>query len=289
VEYAKGKEIMKLSSEQMLNYEQDGFLFLPELFSSKELEILKRQLPRLFAEESERRVLEKGSGIVRSVYGSHQTNEVCRLLTCHPRLIEPAMQILCGAVYVYQFKVNAKAAFQGDIWEWHQDYIFWQREDGVPEPWLVTASLFLDEVNEFNGPLMIVPGSHKEGVIEPTLTGGVPAGYEESPNWIASLTADLKYSLNKDCLARLVATSGIVAPKGPAGSVLFFHPNVVHGSVPNMSPFDRRLMLITYNHSSNRQRANARPEFLASRDAEPLFPAAEDALLRTSEAAGAAV
>jgi ectoine hydroxylase len=199
------------------------------------------------------------------------------------------MQILRSAVYVYQFKVNAKVAFQGDVWEWHQDYIFWQREDGLPEPWLVTASLFLDEVNEFNGPLMIVPGSHKEGVIEPMRTSGVPAGYEESPGWIANLTADLKYSLNKDCVARLVSARGIVAPKGPAGSVLFFHPNVVHGSVPNMSPFDRRLVLITYNHAANRQTKNARPEFLASRNAERLSPVADDVLLRASGVTPAAI
>jgi ectoine hydroxylase len=193
------------------------------------------------------------------------------------------MQLLDGPVYVYQFKINAKVAFQGDVWEWHQDYIFWQREDGVPEPRLVTACIFLDEVNEFNGPLMLVPGSHHGGVIEPPRTGGVPAGYEESPEWIASLTADLKYSVDKESLARLMSGSGIVAPKGPAGSVLLFHPNVVHGSVPNMSPFDRKLALVTYNSVANRQTANARPEFLVARGAEALSPVADDALLGPNE------
>lgn len=273
---------MQLSDEQLQRYGQDGFLLLPGVFSREEMDVLKEQTPALFSEESERRVLEKGSSIVRSVYGSHQTNEVCHLLTRHSHLLQPAMQLLGGPVYVYQFKINAKVAFQGDVWEWHQDYIFWQREDGVPEPRLVTASIFLDEVHEFNGPLMIVPGSHQEGVIEPPRIGSVPEGYEQNPDWIASLTADLKYSLDKDCLARLVARSGIVAPKGPAGSVLFFHPNVVHGSLPNMSPFDRNLILVTYNHTENRQTLNARPEFLVSRDAEPLSPATEDAFLRAA-------
>ncbi|HSF40274.1 MAG TPA: phytanoyl-CoA dioxygenase family protein [Thermoanaerobaculia bacterium] len=272
---------MKLTQEQLASYERDGYLFLPELFSPREVEVLNRQLPELFSEDSERRVVEKGSGVVRSVYGSHSTNEVFRRLTCHPRLAEPAMQILGSQVYVYQFKINAKVAFLGDVWEWHQDYIFWQREDGVPAPELVTLSIFLDEVTEFNGPLLLVPGSHHEGVIEPPRTGGVPQGYEGSPDWIANLTADLKYSVNKDNLSRLVDRGGIVAPKGPAGSALFFHPNLVHGSVPNLSPYDRRIVLVTYNRVDNLPsfREKQRPEFLVSRDFKPISPLADNALV----------
>jgi ectoine hydroxylase len=272
---------MQLNQADLDSYEREGYLLLPELFSPAEVEILRDQLPGLLAENSERRVVEKGSGVVRSVYGSHSSNEVFRRLTRHPRLVEPAMQILGSPVYVYQFKINAKIAFLGDVWEWHQDYIFWQREDLVPAPDLVTISIFLDEVTEFNGPLLLVPASHKEGVIESSRTGNVPAGYEESPEWIANLTADLKYSIDKDNLSRLVDLSGIVAPKGPAGSVLFFHPNIVHGSVPNLSPYDRKIALVTYNRVDNLPafQENRRPEFLVSRDFTPVQPLADKALL----------
>jgi len=270
---------MQLTKEQLDSYERDGYLLLPDLFSAQEVEVMQRQLPELFAEDSERRVVETGSGVVRSVYGSHQTNEIFQRLTRHPRLVEPAMQILGSPVYVYQFKINAKIAFLGDVWEWHQDYIFWQREDGVPAPDLVTISVFLDEVTEFNGPLLMVPASHQAGVIEPQRTGGVPDGYEGSPDWIANLTADLKYSVDKDSLSRLVDRSGIVAPKGRAGSVLFFHPNTVHGSVPNLSPYDRKIVLITYNRVDNLPRKKHRPEFLVSRDFTPVRPLTENVLL----------
>ncbi|HSJ76430.1 MAG TPA: phytanoyl-CoA dioxygenase family protein [Gemmatimonadales bacterium] len=272
---------MQLTKDQLDSYQQDGYLLLPELFSPQEVAVMQNQVPDLFAESSERRVVEKGSGVVRSVYGSHTTNEVFRRLTRHPRLVEPAMQILGSPIYVYQFKINAKVAFLGDVWEWHQDYIFWQREDGVPTPDLVTISVFLDEVTEFNGPLLMVPASHKVGVIEPPRAGGVPEGYEGSPDWIANLTADLKYSVDKADLSRLVDCGGIVAPKGPAGSVLFFHPNIVHGSVPNLSPSDRKIVLVTYNRVDNLPsfQEKQRPEFLVSRDFMPIIPLAENALL----------
>ena len=272
---------MQLTPDQLDSYRRDGYLLLPELFSRDEVEVMQSQLPTLFAEDSERRVVEKGSGVVRSVYGSHQTNDVFQRLTRHPRLVEPAMQILGHQIYVYQFKINAKIAFLGDVWEWHQDYIFWQREDGVPKADLVTISVFLDEVTEFNGPLLMVPGSHTEGVIDPGRAGGVPQGYEGSPDWIANLTADLKYSVDKASLSRLVDRSGIVAPKGPAGSVLFFHPNTVHGSVPNLSPYDRKIVLVTYNRVDNLPtfEEKQRPEFLVSRDFTPIRPLAEGGLM----------
>jgi Phytanoyl-CoA dioxygenase (PhyH) len=57
------------------------------------------------------------------------------------------------------------------------------------------------------------------------------------------LTADLKYALRKEAVAGLVGEYGITAAKGPAGSVLFFHSNMVHGSPNNISPFDRLLAI----------------------------------------------
>jgi ectoine hydroxylase len=265
---------MLLSDDQVRAYEEDGFLLLPQCFSAQEVDVLREQLAAEFAIDSERRVLEKGGKVVRSVYGSHVENEVFRRLVADPRIAEAASQLLGSPVYVYQFKINAKAAFGGDLWEWHQDYIFWLNEDGLPEPRLVNMVLFLDEVNEFNGPIFFVKGSHKEGVIQARHEAGVPEGYERSPAWVSNLTADLKYSVGKEVVAQLVRKYSVEAPKGPSGSLLLFHPNTVHGSSPNMSPFDRSLVIATYNSTENlpTEVENPRPWFLASRDFTPVSP-----------------
>lgn len=272
---------MLLTEEQVKAYEEDGFLLLPHCLSAQEIESLREQLAVEFAVDSERRVLEKSGNVVRSVYGSHVENEVFRRLVAHPCLAEPAMQLLRSSVYVYQFKINAKAAFGGDLWQWHQDYIFWLKEDGLPAPRLVNTVLFLDEVNEFNGPIFFVRGSHKEGVIEASHGEGFPDGYSGSPAWISNLTADLKYSVGRDTVAQLIRKSSVEAPKGQSGSVLFFHPNTLHGSSPNMSPFDRNLVIVTYNSTENLppEVENPRPWFLVSRDFTPVSPLAEGALL----------
>ncbi len=268
---------MYITEQQLRDYRRDGFLVLPGAFGPEEVEAMKAELPRIFAEDSPARVMEKETGVVRSVYGSHRESEVFGRLVRDPRMVVPAQRIVeDDEVYVHQFKINAKLAFRGEVWEWHQDYIFWRNEDGMPTSRVVTVALFLDEVNEFNGPLLFVPGSQRGGVIEPRARHG---GDESEPSWKADVAAALSYTVEQDTLAELVNESGIVAPKGPAGSLLFFDGNVVHGSAPNMSPFDRMLALVTYNAVSNAPapREKPRPDFLCNRDFTPVTPLGDGA------------
>lgn len=264
---------MYISDDQVRSYREDGYLFLPGCFSPEEVEEMQAELPALFSEDSPGRVLEKGTQQVRSVYGSHRNNELFARLVRDPRVLEPARKILESDVYVHQFKINAKLAFVGDVWEWHQDYIFWQKEDGMPTARVVNVVVFLDEVTEFNGPLLFIPGSHQAGVLDPGKRKG-EAAQAEAPSWQADVAADLSYTLTKEMIADMVRARGIVAPKGPSGSVLFFDANVAHGSGPNMSPFDRKLMLVTYNSVLNvpAPRETPRPEFLCSRDFTAIRP-----------------
>jgi ectoine hydroxylase len=87
-------------------------------------------------------------------------------LARHKDIAETAQELLDGQVYVYQSKLNVKSAFDGDIWDWHQDYIYWQTEDAMPTARVITVALFLDDVTEFNSPIIVVPGSHCHGVLE---------------------------------------------------------------------------------------------------------------------------
>jgi ectoine hydroxylase len=91
---------------------------------------------------------------------------------------------------------------------------------------------------------------------------------------MTSLTSDLKYKLQKSTIQSWAEKKGIVSAKGPRGSVLFFHGNVFHASSNNLSPWDRHAYLLTYNRVDNKltESKNPRPDFLASRKAEPIEP-----------------
>ncbi|AOX00678.1 hypothetical protein BJP34_15585 [Moorena producens PAL-8-15-08-1] len=78
---------------------------------------------------------------------------------------------------------------------------------------------------------------------------------------------------------------GIEAPKGKPGTVLFFRPNCVHGSANNISPFSRKIAIITYNSIDNIPDNipiavdNPRPDFLVGRDYRAIKPLPEQALI----------
>jgi len=108
-------------------------------------------------------VWREASGVARTAFAAHTYDEAHGCLGRHPRLIEPVMQILGGPVYMHQYKINAKAAFDGEVWQWHQDYGTWKRDDEMPEPRAMNIAVFLDDVTAANGPLLFIPGSHKAG------------------------------------------------------------------------------------------------------------------------------
>jgi hypothetical protein len=274
---------MTLTTDHLDSYRERGYVFVTQLFREPEVDVLMHELPALQAHDSPERVLEKDGSTVRAVFGSHTTNDVMRRLAYHPRLVESAMALLGTPVYIYQFKINFKAAFAGDVWPWHQDYIYWQREDGMPAPRALTAAVFLDDVTELNGPLLFVPKTQDLGVLG-------PKPRETAGNWRENVVADLKYTLTADTLRPLVHDCGIDSPKGPRGSVIFFHCNVVHGSGPNMSPFDRRLAFVTFNSVENLPvpMEHPRPSFLVGRDHTPVRAVADDALMAVAGRAASA-
>jgi hypothetical protein len=71
-------------------------------------------------------------------------------------------------------------------------------------------------------------------------------------------------------ISKLVNKTGIVSTKGLAGTILFFHPNIAHPSLPNISPFERKLLIVTYNDINNAPltKENKRPDFLVNPDSE---------------------
>src|SRR5436309_2782809 len=137
---------MELTDEQLRSYDELGYVFVAAYFSSKDIARMKGELSTVLTEDSPRRILENDGKTVRSVYGLHKSNEVFNRLSRHPKLLIPTIQLLESSVYIYQFKINIKSAFSGDIWDWHQDYIYWLKEDNMVAPRIVNVAIWLDEL-----------------------------------------------------------------------------------------------------------------------------------------------
>jgi ectoine hydroxylase len=91
-------------------------------------------------------------------------------------------------------------------------------------------------------------------------------------DWQANFSANLKYTVDSQTIAKLAQNRPMFAPVGLAGSALFFHSNIVHASPPNLSPYPRKMLIITYNSVDNIpiSKKTPRPDFIVSRDRTPL-------------------
>ena len=256
---------MQLTQGQIEEYNERGYLFIPNCFTSEEAKLLKREANLVYALDR-KEVWRENSGVARTAFAAHRYNEGFRRLGAHPRLINPVMQLLGGPAYIHQYKVNAKAAFDGDIWQWHQDYGTWRRDDDMPEPRAMNIAVYLDDVTAANGPLLLIPGSHKQGVLE--------AGHD-----LESTSYPL-WTLDRQTVTQLAQRGGCEAPVGLAGSVLMFSSLLVHASPPNISPFDRTIVYLSLCHVDNHIRKFQREEWIAHRDFTPIEPLDNDCLVQ---------
>jgi len=252
---------MKLTQEQLTEFDREGYLFLPDVFDSAEVGVLQQAADDVYALDR-KEVWRESSGAPRTAFAAHTYNEAFRRLGRHPRLVDPVMQIVDGPVYMHQYKVNAKAAFDGEVWQWHQDFGTWHRDDGMPEPRAMNIALFVDDVTAANGPLIFIPRSHTEGVQQ--------AGHD------LETTSYPLWTLDRENVTRLAEAGGTVAPTGPAGSMIMFHSNLVHASPPNISPFGRTIVYLSLCHVDNHITRHKREEWIAHRDFTPIDPLDDD-------------
>lgn len=264
-----------LNQSELDRYERDGFLFFPGLFSEREMEFYRGELRRLNRrpDNSDRPeiVTEPGTNEVRSVFAIHENNEVLGRLLRDQRVLDIARQLLGSEVYFHQSRINYKPGFEGKEFYWHSDLETWHTEDGLPRMRTVSCSILLTENDAHNGPLMLIPGSHKEFV---ACVGPTP-----EDNYRESLQRQEVGVPDRDNLRRLAEQGGIQAPTGPAGSVVFFECNTMHGSNGNITPKPRSNVFGVYNSVHNRPEEpfaapKRRPEWIANRsNTGPVHPA----------------
>jgi ectoine hydroxylase len=258
---------MKLSAHDLERYETEGYLFFERVFSASEVALLAAAVPEVVDASALPGVShEAGSSAIRMVHGVHSRSSTIAHLARHPRLVGPAGQILRDDLYVYQSRLVVKAGLEERPFAgfpWHQDYSTWHLLDGMPQPRPVVIAVFVDDVTACNAPILVVPGSHRRGMLGQAQRD--PEKYEQ-------------VVVDRDTLASLVAEGGMRALSGPPGSVLFMHCNLVHASGENISTFRRAVYYVIFNATSNVCAGGTRAEHHASLATAPLVPLDDDCL-----------
>lgn len=247
-----------LLAETLDQYRRDGFIFFDSFLPRDAVADLSAQMDRLREEAAgdDPAVIREPSGnTIRSIFQVHRKSPLVDGLIRDPRLLGPVRQILGGPVYVHQSRIHYKSGFDGAPFYWHSDFETWHSEDGMPRMRAVSVQISLRENSSLNGPLMLIPGSHLHYV---ACVGETPYGVPDR----ASLSA-------------LMKEGGVVSPLGPAGSMVLFDCNTIHGSNSNITPQPSTSLLIVFNSVENRLTypfagAKPRPSFVAERDGEEL-------------------
>ncbi len=255
-----------ISRNQTDAFDRDGYLVLADIFSDEEVAFLQREAGKLLGDpdalEAETVVTEPDGKEVRSIFRIHAQSRVIERLAADARLADVARFLLGGDVYIHQSRLNYKPGFQGKEFYWHSDFETWHVEDGMPRMRALSMSVLLAENTPHNGPLMLIPGSHRQYL---TCVGETP-----KEHYRQSLKRQEYGVPDEDSLAELAHHHGIVAPTGKPGSVVIFDCNIMHGSNGNITPFPRANAFLVYNAVSNRLDApfgvdRPRPAFIAAR------------------------
>lgn len=260
-----------LTADMLARYDVAGFHNVSGLLEPGEVAAYRAELRRLSEDErlrgDERTVVEPNSRQIRSIFEVHKVSDTFAELLVDERVLGLARQILGSDVYIHQSRVNFKPGFGGNGFYWHSDFETWHAEDGMPRMRAVSISIALTENLDSNGPLMIMPGSHRTFVSCP---GETPADHYRQ-----SLRNQEIGTPDDGSLATLADKYGIAQMTGPAGSATVFDCNCMHGSNGNITPFPRSNVFVVFNSVDNTlvepyAAPAPRPPFIAAREFTPV-------------------
>lgn len=252
VVWGSNKHDGPLTPEQVAAFEQDGVLQLSEAIPAGSFEELQALAARLRAGEGLESVdpstvvRELGDERkIRSVFAVHRQLPLLQELLDPQResfLVRMARQILGSDVYVHQSRINFKPGMSSGFY-WHSDFETWHAEDGMPRPRAFSVSIALTDNVPHNGPLMVMPGSHRRFV---RCIGETPVAHH-----LQSLRKQEIGTPTAEQLEALYADHGIRTLTGKASAATVFDCNTMHGSAENISPEPRSNLFFVFNSVEN--------------------------------------
>ena len=159
---------------------------------------------------------------VRRIKATHLQHPEYGRLVRHARIIAVLRALWGPDIRFDTAKLNMKCASFGAPVEWHQDWAFYPHTNDN----LAAVGIMMDDMAMENGPLMIIPGSHRGPVFDHH-ADGIFCGAMDPTNH------DVDYA-------------SAIPLTGPAGAITVHHVRTVHGSAPNVSDRDRRLLLLQF-------------------------------------------
>lgn len=238
----------ELTSQQIEEFYEQGFLVLPERFDSQEVSRMREEADHILelvinsslatGRQSRRldiRALSESNWMVRKVQPINDLSLYLSEVSADDRLLAPMRQIMGDEPILMEEKLNYKQPVDGPIGDLsarqmddrfpvHSDYAYYKAQNYPSD--ILSSAITMDDCRPDSGPIRVWPGTHKTDLEHYKMDNGL----EVKPELV-------DFAGGEDVLA-------------PAGSVLLFHALLIHNSVGNTSGLPRRLMI--YSHFPER-------------------------------------
>jgi ectoine hydroxylase-related dioxygenase (phytanoyl-CoA dioxygenase family) len=262
------KELDEFVSEADVTfYQENGYWIGPKIFSDEELSQFREHHAKVVAGEYETgrephsRSVPIGEPIdqIVKIDNSYWSDSTLAKLVINPTIGAIALKLaMASGIRLWHDQLLHKPP-QTDTAAgavgWHQDWHYWQCAEPAS---MLTAWVALVDVNEQNGCMEVVPGSHKWGL-------------QEGSDFFAQDLESLQRSIEKSSGKQFETVSCVL----PAGAMSFHHCLTIHGSRPNLSKAPRLSMVLhlqpegTRYHQGTPAEAHANVRLLSGKDGEP--------------------
>ena len=235
---------MSIRFNEVKFYKKNGYLVKKNLIPDREINKINDLVKNIISKEKKKKTKIKNQGGIQAydnyhfVYNSNSSKnkEILRLnnpqnrhklffnLSRNNKIISILKKLIGGTIRFHLGKLNFKLPNQkgGEI-AWHQDWAFYPHTNDD----LITAGIYLEDCNEKNGPIKIIPGSHRKAVLN---------HHGIDNNFIGKInTKKSKINFKKN-----------ISLTGSAGTVVFFHCRTIHGSGLNLTSNNRPFLLFGY-------------------------------------------
>ncbi len=225
-------ETPMLADADVTFYRENGYLVVDDVLGADEIDRLRATTDALIRQSGDVTAHNEVYDLeddhkpdqprVRRIKTPHKWHKTYHAMVTHPLVLEVMEALIGPGVRFDNSKLNVKAAAGGAAVEWHQDWAFYPHTNDD----LCAVGFMLDDVTLENGPLMVVPGSHRGPIYDHHADGRFCGA-------ITDAAADPLYAQ-------------AVPLTGRAGAISIHHVRIVHGSTPNLSHGPRRLLLHQY-------------------------------------------
>jgi phytanoyl-CoA hydroxylase len=216
-------------------FRRNGFLKARPMLSDSELQPLREAFDNLKegrsakAPEISRNLTGDDENVVLQVVNAWESEEAFRRHLFQPAMVRAVAELMgTDTVRVWHDQIQYKPPLVGGPTIWHQDFPYWP----VLEPGdLVSAWMALEDADEENGCMSMVPRSHHWGTYESGTVGILPDSW--GPAHDPSFLPEGEVAEVVPCPAK-------------AGEVMFHHCMTWHGAPPNRSGRGRPAIAVHY-------------------------------------------